>query len=135
LSRFGRFYEKFIDMASGAWITLKDLNRRSFMSIEVEVNLRIPKVKVPTLDENGRPIDHTYVRFTKIIKVPAIPKAGVSLQLSTSSGTTFECEVTRADWNEEKELFILACKYSKRSIPADECAALFNDADWKMRPL
>ncbi len=105
------------------------------MSIEVEVNLRIPRVKVPTLDENGYPIDNSSVRFTKRILVPSIPKPGASLQLTTSSGKSFDCEVTRADWNDARELFVLSCKYAKRSIPADECAALFNDADWRVKPL
>jgi hypothetical protein len=47
----------------------------------------------------------------------------------------FTCEVTRADWNEERELFIVSCKYSNRSIPADQCAELFKDAEWRVKPL
>ena len=105
------------------------------MSIEVEVNLRIPRDKVPMLDDTGNPIDISAVRFTKLIAVPAIPKAGASIQLTTSSGKTLACEVTRTDWNEGRELFVLSCKYSHRSMPADERAALFNDADWRMNPL
>jgi len=104
-------------------------------SIAVEVNLRIPRVTVMSLDQVAQIIDNSTVRFTKLITVPSIPKAGVSLQLSTSSGETFECAVTRADWNEEKELFVLSCSYAKRSISADEYGALVNDADWKMRQL
>ena len=104
-------------------------------AIAVEVNLRIPRVKVPVLDENGYPIDNGSVRFTKMITVPAIPKPGATLQLSTSSGKTFACEVTRADWVDDRELFVLSCRYANRSIPADECAALFNDADWRVKPL
>jgi hypothetical protein len=105
------------------------------MSIPVEVNLRIPRVKVPVLDEKGYPIDNSTVRFTKMITVPSIPKPGTPLQLATSSGKTFACEVTRADWNEERELFIVSCKYANRSIPADHCADLFNDAEWRVKPL
>ena len=105
------------------------------MSIDVEVNLRIPKVKVPSLDEHGYPIDHTYVRFAKLIKVPAIPKAGDALQLTAGPDHTFEGAVTRVAWNEERSMFVLDCKYAKRSIPAEECAALRNDPDWTMRPL
>jgi hypothetical protein len=105
------------------------------MSIEVEINLRIPRVKVPVLDQNGYPIDNGSVRFTKKITVPAIPKPGVMLQMTTSSGKSFACEVTRADWIDDRELFVLSCKYANRSIPADECAALFNDADWRVKPL
>ncbi len=105
------------------------------MSSDVEVNLRIPRAKVPSLDERGYPIDNSSVRFTKLITLPAIPKPGVSLHLTTSGGTSFECEVTGADWHEGKERFVVYCKYSKRSIPADECAALFNAADWAVKPL
>jgi hypothetical protein len=105
------------------------------MSIEVEINLKIPRIKVPMLDEKGYPIDNSSIRFTKLIPVPAIPKPGASLELSTSSGKILMCEVTRADWNEERERFVLSCKYAHRSIPADECAALFSDADWRMKAL
>jgi len=105
------------------------------MSIEVEVNLRIPRVKVPFLDEKGFPIDNGSVRFTRLINVPSIPKPGESLQLTMGSGKIFECEVTRADWHHARDLFILSCRYAKRSIPADDCAALFNDPDWHVKPL
>jgi hypothetical protein len=104
-------------------------------SIEVEVNLRIPRMKVPSLDEKGYPIDNSMIRFTKMITVPAIPKPGAMLQLTRSDGGTFDCEVTRADWNDDRALFILACKYSKRSISAEECAALLSDAEWQVKPL
>jgi hypothetical protein len=105
------------------------------MSIVVEVRLRIPNIKNRALDENGYPIDHSSMRFTKLINVPTIPKPGVMLDLTTSSGKSFECEVTRADWHEERALFVLSCKYSSRSIPADEYTALVNDSDWRMKPL
>lgn len=104
-------------------------------SIEVEVNLRIPRVKVPLLDEKGFPIDNGSIRFTRLINVPSIPKPGAVLQLTMSSGKVFECEVTRADWHEEKALFVLSCKYAQRSIAADDCAALFSDPDWRVKPL
>ena len=35
----------------------------------IEVNLRIPNMKVRTLDENGYPIDHSTIRFKKIMQV------------------------------------------------------------------
>jgi hypothetical protein len=43
--------------------------------------------------------------------------------------------VTRSDWSEEKELFIVSCNYSKKSIAAADYEALVNDADWTMKPL
>jgi hypothetical protein len=105
------------------------------MSIAVEMNLRIPRVKEPVRDENGYPIDNGSVRFTKMTTVPSIPKPGTLMTMTTSAGHTFGCEVTRADWNEERALFIVSCKYANRSIPADECTALFNDAEWRVKPL
>ena len=104
-------------------------------SIEVEVNLRIPRMKVPSLDERGYPIDNSLIRFTKLITVPAIPKPGEMLNLTKSDGSTFECEVTRADWSDDRALFILGCKYAKRSISPEECTALLHDAEWQVKPL
>ena len=105
------------------------------MAIEVEVNLAIPRIKNPILGENGYPIDNGSVRFTRLIQVDAIPHPGAVLQLSTGTGHEFGCTVTRAEWNEGRSLFVVFCKYSNRSIPADECAALFHDAEWKMKQL
>ena len=56
------------------------------MAKQVEVRLRVPNMKVRALDENGYPIDHSSVRFRKVIEVPAIPKAEEPLELTTSSG-------------------------------------------------
>jgi len=105
------------------------------MPIEIEVNLAIPRIKNPIMGENGYPIDNGSVRFTKMIHVPAILQPGSVLQLSTSSGHECGCTVTRAEWHEERSLFVVSCKYANRSIPADECAALFNDREWKMKQL
>ena len=92
-------------------------------------------MKVRALDENGYPIDNSSVRFKKLITVPAIPKAGESLQLTTRSGKPFEVKVTRADWSEDRSLFVVACQYANRSILAEDYAALVNDPDWQMKPL
>ena len=105
------------------------------MSIEVEVNLPIPRIKNPVLGENGYPIDNGSVRFMKRIDVAAIPKPGTILSLTTSDGHEFSATVTRSDWNEEGERFVVSCKYSSRSIPADQCAALFSDPGWTVKPL
>ena len=105
------------------------------MTQQVEVSLRIPNMKVRALDEDGYPIDHSSVRFKKLVSVPAIPKSGDSLQLTTGSGRTLESIVQRSDWHEERELFVVACQYSKRSISADDYGALADDPDWQMRPL
>jgi hypothetical protein len=105
------------------------------MSIEVEVNMRIPGLTLRAPNEADKVINNSYVRFTKLIQVPAIPKAGDPLTLTTSTGQTFESTVTRSDWSEDRSLFIVSCNYAKRSISADEYGALVNDAEWKMKQL
>jgi hypothetical protein len=106
------------------------------MPTEIEVNLRVPTLTVKVPNEPDRRIDNSAVRFTKRIEVPALPKPGESLLLSTNGGqTTFECTVTRSDWHEEKALFVVACTYAKRSLPVDTYSALVNDTDWTMKQL
>jgi hypothetical protein len=105
------------------------------MSREVEVSLRIPNPKVRPLDENGYPIDHSGIRFKALVTVPAIPKPGESLPLLMASGRTIESKVVRADWNEDKGLFVVSCQYANRSIPPDEYAELANDPVWEAKPL
>src|SRR5690349_2567603 len=79
--------------------------------MDVEVSLRIPNMKVRALDENGYPIDHSAVRFKKMVTVPSVPKAGASLQLTTRAGKPFEAKVVRSDWEEERGLFVVSCQY------------------------
>ena len=105
------------------------------MSQEIEVSLRIPNMKVRALDENGYPLDHSSVRFKKMMTVPAMPKPGDPLELTTRSGKPFEARVVRADWEEERGLFVVSCQYANRSITTDEHAALITDPDWQMKPL
>jgi hypothetical protein len=105
------------------------------MAIEVEANMRIPGLTLRAPNEADKVINNSYVRFTKLIKVPTIPKPGDPLILTTSTGQTFESTVTRADWSEDRSLFIVSCNYAKRSISADEYGALVNDAEWKMKQL
>src|SRR5215212_8490947 len=97
--------------------------------MDVEVSLRIPNMKVRALDENGYPIDHSSVRFKKMMTVPAMPKAGESLELTTRFGKPFEAKIVRSDWEEERGLFIVSCQYANRSITADEHGALMSDPD------
>lgn len=105
------------------------------MSLQVEVSLRVPNMKVRALDPLGYPIDHSAVRFKRLTLVPSVPKTGESLPLMTASGRTIESTVVRADWSEEKELFVVACQYARRSISTEEYDALLTDPDWQMRPL
>jgi hypothetical protein len=105
------------------------------MEMEVEVSLRLPNMKVRALDENGYPIDHSAVRFKKMVTVPAIPKPDETLKLTSGASKTFEARVVRADWNEGRGLFVLSCQYANRSITPEDYAAIVNDPDWQMKPL
>jgi hypothetical protein len=104
------------------------------MAKEIEVNLRIPNMKVRTLDENGYPSDHSTIRFKKVVQVPAIPKVGQFLQLSASE-KTLQASVVGVVWSDDRGMFVVACQYAKRSIPADDHSALTRDPDWRMTPL
>lgn len=111
------------------------LKSNPLMSIDVEVNLKIPRVTIKSPNEPTQVIDNSATRFTKRIQVPTVPKPGAVLQLPISAFQTIDCTVTRADWSDERELFIISCSYSKRSISADEYGALVSDSDWTMKPL
>ena len=105
------------------------------MSKPIEVRLRIPKNnKAPLLDDSGYPLDMANVRFRKVMSVPAIPKAGDTLEL-TSGSRSFAAVVTRADWSEADGRFVVACQYALRSIAVDDQNALVADADWKLTQL
>jgi len=106
------------------------------MPTKIEVNMRVPTLTVRSQNEPDKRIDNSAVRFTKRIEVPALPKPGEMLSLSTDGGkTTFECTVTRSDWHEEKGLFVVACTYAKRSLTIDTYSALVNDNEWTMKQL
>ncbi len=101
----------------------------------VEVRLRVPNMKVRALDEKGYPIDHSSMRFRKVVDVPKIPKPEEMLELSTQSGRVLQAKVVRADWNEDRGLFVLSCQYVNRSITAEEYGALASDPDWQLKHL
>ena len=106
------------------------------MPIDVEINLRIPRLTIKSASAPDKVIDNSVVRFTRLAQVPSIPKAGDPLQLAARvQGDMIDCIVTRADWSEEKERFIVSCNYSKKSIAAADYEALVNDAEWTMKPL
>lgn len=92
-------------------------------------------MKVRALDSNGYPIDHSSMRFRKVIEIPRFPRAGDVLDLTTSAGRTLRAIVVRADLDEPRELFILSCQYASKSISPDDYAALTNDSDWQLKHL
>jgi hypothetical protein len=104
--------------------------------IDVEINLRIPRLTIKSSSAPDKVIDNSVVRFTRLTQVPAIPKPGESLQLPARvDGEAIDCLVTRSDWSEDKEMFVVSCNYAKKSIAAADYEALVKDADWTQKPL
>jgi hypothetical protein len=105
------------------------------MELDVEINLKIPRLKTPARDDRGYPIDTYAIRFTKTITVSMVPKEGTVLPLSTQSGQTFEAAVIRSDWHESREMFVVYCKFARRSIPQEIYDDLMRGEDWTAKPL
>ena len=104
------------------------------MAQTVEISLKIPSLRVQREDKTET-ISNSDVRFSKRLELDSIPKAGVILTMSMSGGEPFECEVVRSDWHEDKNLFVITCRYVKRSISPANYQALLDSSDWAVRPL
>jgi len=103
--------------------------------VEIEINLQIPAVKDPIKGADGWPINNAEIRFVKRIEVPRLPKVGDQIDLTVRPNLVFQASVTRSDWHEEKELFVVACRYSLRSIQRMQYQALMEDSEWARKPL
>ena len=103
--------------------------------MEVEISLRIPAVKDPLKDASGWPVNHADVRFVKRIVVDKLPKPDEVLDLTINPNHPFQARVVQSHWHEEKQLFVVACRYAKTSIPRPEYLAIMEDPEWKMTPL
>ena len=103
----------------------------------LEISLRIPSLRVRGREGKKGPetITNSDVRFITQIELEKIPKAGDVLTMVVGSGGSFQCEVVRSDWHHEKNMFVTACRYSKRSISEAEYQALLDASDWQMRTL
>ena len=102
----------------------------------VEVSLRIPSLRMKRAGKDVvETVANSDVRFWKRIEVEAAPKPGDVLEMVVGSDGAFTCEVVRKDWDENKNMFVVSCRYSKRSISADEYEKLMNAPDWQVRSL
>jgi hypothetical protein len=102
----------------------------------VEISLRIPSLRVRRdTHEAMETIANSDIRFIKQVQLEAVPKPGDVLNMVVSSGGTFECEVVRSDWHHQKNMFVIACRYSRRSISPAEYQALIGSSDWQVRAL
>jgi len=105
------------------------------MAQEVEINLRIPSLRIPSDGDKPTNIVNDQIRFITRIEVAAIPKPGAVLTLTTSTGLTFSCDVIAARWEEQANRFVIACRFSNRRISPAEYNALISASDWQARPL
>ena len=106
------------------------------MAQTVEISLRVPSLRVRREGKDTpESISNSDSRFSKRVELESIPKAGEVLEMSMSAGGPFQCEVVRSDWHESKNCFVIACRYSKRSISAAEYEALNASSDWTLTPL
>lgn len=103
--------------------------------MRAEVRLRVPNMKERAKNAEGYPIDHSEMRFRKIIEIPAFPRAGDLIDLTTRSGRVLSATVIRADLDEARQLFVLACQYGRRAIEKDDYDALATDPDWRLAHL
>ena len=106
------------------------------MAQTVEISLRIPSLRIRREGKDSpETIANSDVRFSKRLELDAIPKPGEVLKMAVSSGGTFECDVVRSEWHHEKNMFVVACRYSKRSISPDDYQALIDSSDWQAKAL
>ncbi len=103
--------------------------------MRAEIRLRVPNPKIRALDSSGYPIDHSAMRFRKVIEIPRFPRVGDVLDLETSSGRTIRATVGHSEIDEPRGLFVLSCQYGTRSISAEDYAALSGDPEWQLKHL
>ena len=101
-----------------------------------EISLRIPSLRVRREGKDSpETISNSDVRFVKRIELARVPKSGDLLTMTIGSEASFQCEVVASNWHDDKNMFVTACRYSKRSISEAEYQALLNASDWQMRAL
>jgi hypothetical protein len=106
------------------------------MAQTVEISLRIPSLRIRKDGTDvAETITNSEVRFSTQMELESVPKPGAILEMAGGAGQTFECEVVRSDWRDDKNMFVVACRYAKRSISAAEYHALMNAPGWQVRPL
>ncbi len=103
--------------------------------MRAEVRLRVPNMKDRAKDAQGFPIDHSEMRFRKIIEIPAFPRPGETLELTTRGGRVLHASIVRADLDEARQLFVVACQYAQRIITREDYDALATDPDWQLKHL
>jgi CspA family cold shock protein len=102
----------------------------------LEISLRIPSLRVRREGKDSpETINNNDVRFIKHVELGSVPKPGDVLTMMVGDGESFQCEVVRSDWHDDKNMFVTACRYSKRSISEAEYQALMGAPDWQVKNL
>jgi hypothetical protein len=109
--------------------------RNSSVAVIVEVNMKIPSLTLKTTDEADRVINNSDIRFAKLIDVTATPKAGTVLDVTVRPDVVLQCTVTRADWEEERAIFVVSCQSRRSKTASRDYRALINDPDWRRKQL
>lgn len=103
------------------------------MSQVVEVSLRLParsKIKSASF-----PYGVVDVRFTKQADLETLPKVGELIAMSAGS-LRFPCKVIQRNWDENKNMFVLACEYGGSSrISNEDYLTILEAPDWTSKPL
>jgi hypothetical protein len=103
------------------------------MSQVVEVSLRLP-VR-PKLKSEAFPYGVADVRFTKQTDVETVPKVGELVTMSAGP-ITFPCRVLQRNWDEGKNMFVLAAEYGGESrISNEDYLTILGAPDWTAKTL
>jgi hypothetical protein len=101
----------------------------------VEIKLRIPSLRLERPQRDSSTIANDDVRFIKRVALETIPRQGDVLTMTIeSSGETFQCEVLRSDWHDDKNMFVIACRYARRGISEADHLRLMSAGDWHVMP-
>jgi hypothetical protein len=99
----------------------------------VEVSLRLP-VR-PKVKSAAFPYGVADVRFTKQTEVEAVPQVGESLMMSAAA-LTFPCRVLQRNWDEYKNMFVLACEYGGSTRISDQdYLTILESSEWTAKTL
>ena len=103
------------------------------MSQVVEVRLRLPVRS--QIKSAAFPYGVGDVRFTKQTDLETLPKVGESFPMSAGP-LTFQCRVVQRNWDENKNMFVLACEYGGSSrISNEDYLTILEAPDWTPKTL
>lgn len=103
------------------------------MSQVVEVNLRLP-VRAQVKSE-AFPYGISDVRFIKTADLDPVPKVGDIFTMSAGT-LTFPCKVLQRNWDENKNMFVVACEYGGASrISNEDYLTILEAKDWTAKTL